>query len=198
MFHFIVVFFLLLWFFSPFNLSLLIRALRSHNERPFIFREFARFHRICLDFSVKLNAVKSDYFVVNRLKNKAPIKVGAFRTYTAYRVLYTSRPVLINLLSVQCEIQSSPSTWHVILMELHDSEPLVHCMPLCSHSASIHLFDWFIFLFKKGKKYYTNIATVCWNGTHFFGWFFQMSVVACTVANEFTLHRRKKNINGYI
>lgn len=51
-----------------FSLLFSFALLRSHNERPFIFREFARFHRICLDFPL-FNAEKSDYFFVSRIFN---------------------------------------------------------------------------------------------------------------------------------
>lgn len=122
--------FLLLFVFSSLSLLyfvfLLICALRSHNERPFIFREFARFHRICLDFPL-FNAEKSDYFFVScflkkKKKQNTPIKVVAIHTQTHSHesssliyFQYTVRNSLVaNALGMLIFKWKSPRLWNTV------------------------------------------------------------------------------------
>lgn len=113
-------------FFSCFYF--LICALRSHNERPFIFREFARFYRICLRFSFKV--IISSCAV---LETKPPMKIVSFHTHTHIE--------LINLVfSVQWEIHSSPST-----STCHSKWSWEHIVATCSSNR----LDWFIFLIRQ-------------------------------------------------
>lgn len=171
----------------------LICALLSHNERSFIFREFARFYRICFWNFLYFQCSEKRLFLLSQSHWNKNTDKGCC-------ISHTCRASLIYFQHTNSEkfrLQPMPGT---LACDFHENVALEQRRRR-QLVRSLHPFslDWFIFLLQQRKKSATIFGKVaCFEmlGTHFL---VDFSNVNNIVANEFSsTTTNSKKIIGYM